>query len=1134
MNLLLRFYPGDTVVLLAVNVVLQVLFAVLLAYLAARTAARRHAAERHALWVCALCYVLLCPAAAYVVDRAGMTVFAISVPRANASVHSASPFEAVHHAGQHDAAGQRNAGDVSPPSQQVAPESPFGPAGIDSSQPGTSSLTDSAAFSLGHREVNSAFVDDLTATSAVMGGTVPAAWGTNTLRLYAAIGGTAWAAGAVLLSARLLYGWWATKRLRQDLIDLDSDVLAGVLGDVRRALEVERLPPVAVSSRVAGPLCVGLLHPLVVLPERLIDGLREAELRNVLIHECAHALRLDTVMGLVQRVAAILYWPHPLVHVLNRELSRAREELCDNYVLRQADAADYAEMLLCIAERYLPARRMAVVGLLEQRGGLEQRVAGLLDLDRSTTTHLRRPSAVALSLAFFLAAAILLGLRVPLANSKEEAEDVPTRPITAVVEQANGPIVAERAENGDSPNVSRTVDLYGNPLPDGAIARLGTVRYRHAGTRKWAAFLSNSETLVVAGQGNALRFWDARSGKQVRQLEFEQEWLDAFRLSQDGRAIVALVGSREPSQRETSMRLMVWDLASGEERFGFDWTEDVGVRARRLALDPAEKMVATGGFDGRVRLWDLQSGKELLSHSIMKREIESLLFSPDGNALVAVGPSGVAYWEWRSQMPPMMLGAPAETADSVAFSPDGNLLAIGSRDCYAGLWDVRTKRFVRILAGEDPHMYRQGLAFSPDGRRLAIPSYEGGHVAVFDVGTGELSRSLDTGGIHALDVAFSSNGRLLAAVGREPEFLVWDLETGQRLGDQYVGHAETPFELAFAPDGQEIVSAGMDGTVRVWDASSGRQRHMLQTGSWISGLSLSPDGKHLTFCSLDNSVQLWDVTLGQRIYRVVGHGVVGGSDSTEIACTHDGARLVSFGSDLYLRVWDLRTGKAMLEHAIRPSGLEVRELSDGRIEVADNQDPFGGTVLRGGVQLAEDGGRLLLSVGGAIHVFDCQSGHETDVFRPDGKLEAFAVSADGRRIATLEREWPKQAGLIPSVSQLPIHLRLRDHASKSLLWEIPIADNWAGKLTFSNDSRLLAAVVRHRAAKRPPTYSIVVWETATGNQYARIDRQSDQTLRLAFSPDGKRLASTSIDSSLLVWDLHRFRSPPSTQGGPTP
>src|SRR5262249_590921 len=149
----------------------------------------------------------------------------------------------------------------------------------------------------------------------------------NSLHAFASLTFFVWGLGSAYLLFRLLHGGWRVRRLRLCLRPLDSERWAPELKAVAHLLSVARLPEICLTPGVRSPLVAGLFPSRVILPEALVQRSTPDQLRAILVHECAHVLRGDSWICLLQRLTAALFWVHPLVHLLNLRLDRAREEV---------------------------------------------------------------------------------------------------------------------------------------------------------------------------------------------------------------------------------------------------------------------------------------------------------------------------------------------------------------------------------------------------------------------------------------------------------------------------------------------------------------------------------------------------------------------------------------------------------------------------------------------------------------------------------------------------------------------------------------------------------------------------------------------------------------------------------------
>jgi WD40 repeat protein len=565
------------------------------------------------------------------------------------------------------------------------------------------------------------------------------------------------------------------------------------------------------------------------------------------------------------------------------------------------------------------------------------------------------------------------------------------------------------------------LDVLGDPLPPGAIARLGTTRLcpivEGRSGAAWVAFSPDSKVLIT-GDNPVLCAWDTATGRELGWFR-DKVPATAAKFSADGKALLVA-----------------------------DWLGSVPLSqinySKPAALSPDGKLLVIGGEANHVHLVDVATGKEVRQidgptapqlPARQRRWAEEMLwfaFSPDGRLLAGSGLDSFSVWEvatgrFRYQV--------KEGGGPLAFSPGGKYLACGGEEAIC-LYEATSGAVVRRF---DPHSGRvRALAFAPDGKTLATT---GAVVNLWDVATGKRRPVLPghESGVGCL--AFSPDGTELASGGGT--LLIWDLKTCKpRLA--CTGHLHGVVSVAYAPDGKTVATGdgssgdggALDAQIRLWGLPEGRLIRQFpgHLGS-VQSLAFSPDGRRLVSAGHDARARLWDVATGERLHKLRGAD----SRFRSAVFSPDGKTLLvagppgGAGSPGELSLWRADSGEKLRD--LGPSGDTKRGIQRGAFL------PDGRTVLSiecgagerdaGEVRFWEaDSGRLLRSVRMAAV----------------NARQSFALSPDGGTLATSSIDYPDRA------------IRLWDTASGVLLLRLPGHERAvAHVLAFSPDSQVLAS-----------------------------------------------------------------------------
>jgi RNA polymerase sigma factor (sigma-70 family) len=661
-------------------------------------------------------------------------------------------------------------------------------------------------------------------------------------------------------------------------------------------------------------------------------------------------------------------------------------------------------------------------------------------------------------------------------------------------------------------------DLYGDPLPTGAVARLGALRFRLEGWPRFLAFTPDGKSLVGLTP-SGIFVWDAATGKERHRLLASPFGghtgaLPRVAVSPDGTTLA--IPENVPESNEAQIGL--WDLSSGKRSRRFSVPEGGMGLVTHLSFAPDSKSLALCYFDadsrGKAGIFELGSFKVRASLSGPNLFFYNLAISPNGKTIAAAVHSkeGKEEAETTLQLWDIATGKLLRTVQNlssddhvgaIAYSPDGKLLAFGANGRLY-LFATETGK-VTHLKTENMGLISE-LAFTPDGKKLLSCSLSSsevpdGKIRVWNVADGTVLHTFEGKDKGGMTMALSPDGKVVGlGAFRNTTLQFWDVASGEEVSIERPGHCSEIWSVAYSPDGKTLVSAsGRFGQMQLWDSTTWKWCGNLPGSA--HNISYSPNGKYLASMLADSKgvtdkVRVWNMSVGKEQL------VLTVPDVTRVesaAFSHDGRKLVtldykSLERDYMrpcVRSWDVGSGKQEQMFQILPS-------------LKTEWFPF----------LSSDGRTVLQALeGGVLSIHDVESGY-TRLFRGH-ETETYwshAISPVGGIIASATKG---QNGGV----------RLWEFATGR---EILVLQGDAGTPIWSPDGRLLAAGNKHSENRQPiVTQTVWLWDTATGEELASFSGFKSDVSALAFAPNGKNLVAGLGDGTILVFDISKVRGKPA-------
>jgi WD40 repeat protein len=492
-------------------------------------------------------------------------------------------------------------------------------------------------------------------------------------------------------------------------------------------------------------------------------------------------------------------------------------------------------------------------------------------------------------------------------------------------------------------------------------------------------------------------------------------------------------------------------------------------------------------------------------------ELLQLIFAPDGTLLTVEDPGILRRWDARTGKQHEW-HALSDLETLWAFSADARVLASASDDVT--IWDVSSGQSLTTIAQDS---WVTALALAPDPSFIATGHDDGsigywdapGHHRLFGRALRHHKKAISA-------LAISPDGRLLAAASEDRTISLWDLTTGKHVGD-LIGHTDRIPAILWHPGGQQLVSAGWDTTARIWDVRTLQPVLLLNMhATQVTALAFDRTGRRLASADSVFAVHLWDYDARRVLHKLEGAA----AEIRALAFSPDGTR-VAAASERAIHLWDAETGQAITAGgpapvtrtsiAVSPDGLHIVTNGGGpapRVWDTNQRSILLTLPVEDAVHdlgFSPDGRHLAGAAGKAVRLWDAAGGKvEADWDGPQDLHTTLAFSRDGSMLA--------------SASRFGLEVWLWRVADGEPILLIPDAlDGCAVEsLAFHPDGKLLAVGGVDWLATGGSDGAVYLWdlEGREGGIFA-----PDGCTALAFDPSGARLACTSLEQSICIYDV---------------
>ncbi|CEN62759.1 hypothetical protein ASPCAL09390 [Aspergillus calidoustus] len=585
----------------------------------------------------------------------------------------------------------------------------------------------------------------------------------------------------------------------------------------------------------------------------------------------------------------------------------------------------------------------------------------------------------------------------------------------------------------------------------------------HTGRIHDIAMAADKNLLATTSSDMLVRLWDPVTGALLHTLERWPECSRATAICPDVRYLVSAQMDGTILVLDCSM--ISWPRAMPRSLGGRSGSINA------LDISPDGKTIAAGCENKTVQLWDLESGVLQRTFAGHPAAVTAVAFSTDG-CLVASGSGDgkVRIWRTATTFPVAIetYKQHSSAVTAVVFSPGDEFLASGHENGNVVLWNRHKSTAVRSILGYSAPI--TALRFSPDATQLVSASRDT-YIRVWDIPR-SMSECVLTGHTDIVSkVKFSPDGRLLGSGSRDRTGRIWDLATGKEI--HKVTNTDDPVDdLVFSADGSQITMTEFG--LSTWNLNPWRWAGRHQTGYFYHSICMSPHGEILATGVYSKLVRIWCCSTGRLLRSLDGHQ----SRTTAMAFSSDGKFLATGSVDTTVVVWKIRSGKIITRlRGHEKDVLKVSFASDGNLLASASAD-------------------------GSVRVWDTKSGTTVRILDAQGSYHDSPHSFD----FTADCDWAVARSYSHGLRIWQSRYGALQHTEQESGGDMVRISPDAMTVVTTSDRGRDGVVIR-------------MWKLTTGKLLGILEGHRTHVTDLVFSPNSRRLASSSMDGSVRLWDV---------------